>query len=142
MTTSPITISLAGPPRGKQRARFGRLANGRVVAFTPQQTKSYEAMIRLLAQQEMAGRAPFEGPVKLELRAVFDVPSSWSKKKEADALTGQIRPTKKPDIDNIAKAWNDGLNGVVYKDDAQIVVQSLSKYYGPQALVVVTVSPL
>ena len=70
------------------------------------------------------------------------VPASWSKARQAMALTGNIKPGKKPDLDNIAKSWADGMNGVVYRDDALIVRAVLEKTYGPAALVVATVRPI
>ena len=36
-------------------------------------------------------------------------------------LEWEIRPTKRPDLDNIAKAVLDALNGLAYQDDSQIV---------------------
>ena len=42
---------------------------------------------------------------------------------------GLISPTKKPDLDNIAKAILDSLNGIAYKDDSQIVSLLISKKY-------------
>lgn len=45
-------------------------------------------------------------------------------------LAGIIRPTIKPDVDNIAKVILDSLNGLAYKDDKQIVFCAISKWYG------------
>jgi Holliday junction resolvase RusA-like endonuclease len=59
--------------------------------------------------------------------AVFPVPDSWSAKKRAAALAGDIRPTKKPDLSNIQKALEDGMNAVVFKDDSQITESGGSK---------------
>ena len=42
---------------------------------------------------------------------------------------GKIRPTKKPDADNIMKAVADALNGIAYKDDSQIVNVTIAKWY-------------
>jgi Holliday junction resolvase RusA-like endonuclease len=39
------------------------------------------------------------------------------------------RPTKKPDLDNLAKSVLDGLNGVVYLDDSQLVSLHITKVY-------------
>lgn len=97
-------------------------------------------MIRLVAQQEMGDRPPFGGPVEVELRAVFDIPQSWSQKKREAAILWELLPTKRPDIDNVVKAWTDGMNGVVFRDDAQIVQLTARKVYGPQSLVAVTVT--
>ena len=44
-------------------------------------------------------------------------------------LKGNIRPTKKPDCDNVLKIVADSLNQIAYKDDSQIVETSVKKYY-------------
>lgn len=41
----------------------------------------------------------------------------------------EIMPTKKPDCDNVAKMICDALNGLAYKDDAQIVNLNVLKAY-------------
>ena len=44
--------------------------------------------------------------------------------------------TKRPDLDNLAKAVKDALKGVIYADDSQIVEAHLFKRYGePQVKV-------
>jgi Holliday junction resolvase RusA-like endonuclease len=139
--TEPITISLQGPPQGKGRARAFVRA-GHVGHYTPEKTRTYEGMIRTAAMDELAGRLPLDEPVEFVLRAIFPVPASWSERKRQQAITGDIKPGKKPDLDNIAKAWNDALNGVAYRDDSLICRMTLDKRYGPQALVVVTVKPI
>jgi Holliday junction resolvase RusA-like endonuclease len=137
----PVTVSLVGVPQGKGRAR-AFLRGGHIGHYTPEKTRTYEGMIRSAAMDEIGNKPLFDCPVEFVLRAIFPVPTSWSGKKRQLALTGGIKPGKKPDLDNIAKAWNDGLNSVVYRDDALICRMTLDKRYGPQALVVVTVRPL
>jgi len=136
----PITISLAGDPQGKGRARH-TVRGGFVRTYTPEKTRTYEGMIRTAAMEAMGSRPPIEQPVEFVMRAVFAVPASWSEKKRAAAMGERIKPGKKPDLDNIAKAWNDALNGVVYRDDSLIVRMTLDKRYGPAPLVVCTVKP-
>lgn len=114
---------------------------GHIAHYTPEKTRSYEGMIRTAAMEAMGNRQPFDVPVEFTLRAVFSVPTSWSTKKRVAALVGQVKPGKKPDLDNIAKAWNDALNGVAYRDDSLIVRMTLDKRYGPAPLVVCTVRP-
>lgn len=41
--------------------------------------------------------------------------------KKTAMLSGELLPTKKPDIDNIVKAVLDALNEVAYRDDTQVV---------------------
>lgn len=61
------------------------------------------------------------------------VPKSWSKRKRADAIADKIRPTTKPDLDNVIKGIKDALNGVWYKDDSQVVEYGLvGKWYAEE----------
>ncbi|APG11414.1 hypothetical protein BKD09_24070 [Bradyrhizobium japonicum] len=136
-----VTIKLPGAPQGKGRAR-AFLRGDRIGHYTPQKTRSYESLIFGAAVDAMHDRPPFDEPVLFTLSATFPVPASWSERKRQRALAGEIKPAKKPDLDNVAKAWNDALNGVVYRDDALIVVMFLDKRYGPQAQVVCTVEPV
>ena len=41
----------------------------------------------------------------------------------------KIKPTRKPDLDNIAKSILDSLNGIAWQDDSQIVNIWISKHY-------------
>jgi Holliday junction resolvase RusA-like endonuclease len=76
------------------------------------------------------------------LQVVCSIPQSWSQKKQRMALAGEVRPTGKPDADNVLKAMCDGMNGVVWRDDAQAVEVSVSKRYGPTPGVTVRVESL
>ena len=80
--------------------------------------------------------------MKMDFRAVFEVPASWSKAKRVAAFTGELRPIGKPDLDNVIKAWGDALEDIVFFNDSQIVHLSAQKMYGPEDVVVVTVSAL
>ena len=52
-------------------------------------------------------------------------------------LNGTILPTKRPDVDNLAKIILDGLNGVAYRDDAQVCCIHFEKKYSetPETIV-------
>ena len=65
----------------------------------------------------------------MTVHAIMGVPSSWSGKKRDAALAGTVRPTGKPDCDNIAKQVY-ALKGVVWNDDAAIVDLHIVKTYG------------
>lgn len=120
-----ITIRLLGTPQGKGRARFVRSTGH---AFTPQATRSYEAALRYAAQAVMGNRSLLEGPLEVTVVAAFQIPKSFSKTKRLDALSGALRPTVKPDADNLLKCI-DALNGVVFADDKQIVLATIMKIY-------------
>lgn len=136
-----VSFTVPGEPQGKGRPRIGKVgAHARM--FTPAKTVAYEGLVAHAAQQAMAGAAPFEAPCRIELDVLCSVPASWSQKKQAQALTGAIRPAKKPDADNVLKAVCDGMNGVVWKDDVQAVDVLLRKTYAATPGVRVRVASL
>lgn len=138
--TVHVVIVLPGEPQGKSRARAFR--RGPIIGhYTPKKTRLYESAIRVAAMQAMGARMPIEGAVRLELEALCPVPRSWTQRRREAALAGAIRPTSRPDLDNISKAWLDGLNGIAYRDDAQIVeIRALKRFsVTPQVIATVKV---
>lgn len=136
--SEPITILVQGDPHGKGRPRMGKGGN----VYTPHATRSYESLVGFVANREMQGREPIAEPVHIDLRAHFKIPVSWSKAKQTDALLGRIRPTSGFDLDNICKAILDGMNGIAFRDDSQVVSINASKVYGQHPFVVATVRPI
>lgn len=135
-----IDFVVYGAPQGKGRPRVGRVgANVRM--FTPAKTLAYEGLVAHCGAAAMAGRALIEGPVELRLVIECQVPASWSKRKQAQALAGEILPTTKPDVDNVIKAIGDGLNGVVWRDDVQVTDVITRKRYAEKPQVRVTIRP-
>lgn len=124
-----IEFIVLGQPVPKGRPKFARRGKG-VVAYTPAKTAAYESLVQRAAEAAMMGREPSAGPIKLVVNLALEVPASWSKRRRAQALAGEIRATKKPDADNVLKGLKDGCNGIVWKDDAQVVCIELWKAYG------------
>lgn len=117
VTTWSFTVP--GVPVAKGRPRV-TIRGGRPRAYTPEKTEKYENLVRLAFIEKYGVTVPASGPIILEFWAYFPVPKSFSKKKTALALRGIIHKTTKPDLDNIQKAIQDGLNGVAFADDSQI----------------------
>ena len=134
-----VSFTVPGEPIGKGRPRASTRA-GHAALYTPKKTANYESLIAHAAHQAMAGAAPVEFACQVQLSITVGVPASWSKKKQAAALAGQVLPTKKPDTDNVVKAVFDGMNGVVWRDDVQAVDLFVRKRYGAAPCVFVRVS--
>jgi Holliday junction resolvase RusA-like endonuclease len=77
----------------------------------------------------------------IRIRADFSVPASWPRNKRDAALAGVIRPTGRPDFDNICKMV-DALNGIVWLDDTQVVDARVEKHYSERACLTVCVEEL
>jgi Holliday junction resolvase RusA-like endonuclease len=136
--SEPITVIISGEPVAKGRPRMTRKG----FAYTPAATRKYEAHGRLAAQLAMNGNPPIAGPVRVELLIELPVPASWSQRKHAAALTGDIRPTSRPDADNYIKVMLDALNSIVLADDSQVVDIHAVKKFGLSPKMVATVFPL
>ena len=137
--TMMIMYIVYGEPVGKGRPRFAKRGNF-VSTYTPQKTKTYEDEIRMMARAAMGSSEPLETPVTVAIYIRVGIPASYSKQKRKDALAGTIKPTKKPDLDNIAKAFLDAMNELVYLDDKQVVGLHVTKVYAETPAVEVMVT--
>lgn len=123
-----IETNIPGTPFAKQRPRATK--KGRFVTiYTPPETKSYEKRVRD-RYYDQNGYRMLDGPLEAEIIGTFPVSDSISKKRKKLMLEGKILHTKKPDCDNMAKIALDALNGIAYKDDAQIIKLIIEKKYG------------
>ncbi len=127
-------------------ARFIKLINDVkppfASAYTAAETVEYEKLVALHAKRAMAGRPPTDRGVEMRIELHMKIPVSWSKKKQAAALAGDVLATKKPDSGNMQKAIEDAMNEIVYLDDSQIVTHTVWKKYSDQPRIVVAVRDL
>ena len=130
-----FTFDIVGEPQGKGRPRFST-RGGFVKTYTPEKTASYENFVKLCYLNKYKGKK-LDGEIIAEIIAYFPIPKSFSKKKRSEAIEGKIKPTKKPDTDNIAKTILDSLNGIAFEDDKQVVALLVKKLYGEEPRVVV-----
>ena len=137
MNGPPVTIVIDGTAVAKGRPRMTR----RGFAYTPAATRKYEAHGRLAAQLAMNGR-PIALPRRMVALVELPIPVSWSKRRRAVAITGDIRPTSRPDLDNFIKAAADAVSGIVVADNSLIVELDARKRYGSDPKVVLTIVPL
>ena len=122
-----VEFFIPGAPVGKGRPRAARRGS-HITLYTPAKTVSYESTVALFASQAMGARSPLIGPVSADLIISLPVPASWSKKRTHAALSGLEHP-RKPDIDNLIKSVADGINGIVWVDDVQVVALTAIKQY-------------
>ena len=135
-----ILFSVPGPPQGKARARTVRGKGGQTFSYTPDKTVLYENLIKVSYLQVTKKLFNNKEPINVRITACFEPVKSTSKKKRMQMLSGEIKPTKKPDVDNIVKCILDGLNGVAYRDDTQVVEVSAKKIYAEKAEVKVEIT--
>lgn len=133
-----MNIIVEGKPEPQLRPRATRMGNS-IRLYDPKTTTNYKNHVKLSAKQQWKGK-PLECPLVVELDVYRQIPKSTSKKRRKLKNERVIRPVVKPDIDNYSKGILDSLNGIVYKDDSQVVSLIANKYYSDNPRVEINVS--
>lgn len=116
MTAEIIHFVIKTKPVGKARPRFTRFGH----PYTPKSTADFETLVKMTARQTVGRRSPYgrDVGISLSLKFFFEIPKSWSRRKQAEMLG---RPKlSKCDLDNLVKSVEDGFNKVIYEDDANV----------------------
>ena len=100
----PIRITIPGRPIPKGRPRLG-MSGRKAYVYTPPKTAEYEKLVGWVAKS--LGCKPVDGLVSVSLH---------------------VYCRGKMDVDNVAKSILDGLNGIAYEDDDQVVELFAKKY--------------
>jgi crossover junction endodeoxyribonuclease RusA len=121
---------------GKQRA---------VVVDACKTTKPWQACVHVAAREAIVDCVVAGGGVCKDANAIFDKPiiatfrfyfprpkSHFNSKGELKANAPAFI-TKKPDVLKLARAVEDAMTGIVYRDDSQIVQEHLFKSFGEPA---------
>lgn len=127
-----------GDPMGKQRPKFARRGKF-TTTYTPKKTREYEKKVKIEYNKVNRGKY-FEGPLRIDIKGVFRIPSSVSKKKYNEMI-GKAHD-KKPDVDNLGKIILDPLNKLAYNDDGQVSKLNIEKIYGENPRVEVKISEI
>lgn len=122
-----IYFVVDGPAVGKGRPRVSTIA-GKPRMYTPAKTLAWERLVADAAAGAMGSMLPSEHPWSIRICIFAPVPASWPRRRQVAALEGLEQPGK-PDLDNVAKAVLDGLNGIVYRDDKQVTRLVVEKRY-------------
>jgi crossover junction endodeoxyribonuclease RusA len=105
----PLGFRVQGVPVPKARARVVTTDNGTTHAFTPPATIAWERAIERAFTNAYPNHQPFPRGVEVGVSIEIIAPGKGP--------TASI----KGDLDNQIKALLDGLNGVAYTDDIQVV---------------------
>lgn len=121
-----FTVWFPIEPTPKGRPRFTKFGN----AYTPKKTQEYEKKIAdYYKQNPKHVKAEKDIPLAINLVFGMPIPKSTPKSRKDAMVEGILKHTKRPDVDNMAKAVLDALNGIAWEDDSQIVRLSITKEY-------------
>jgi Holliday junction resolvase RusA-like endonuclease len=131
------TAQTAGSKRGFYNKKAGRV----IVTDDNARSRPWKALISdaalgamsLHADHTTGGyRPPLDGPLLLELTFWVARPKGhYGSGKNAHVVkqSAPHAPATKPDLLKLARAIEDALTGIVYRDDAQITCETLQKAY-------------
>ena len=115
-------------PMAKQSFRTTRTGQKYLDASVIRYRKAIRNMA--IAQMRNQKAEKIEGAVNMNIIYAFRRPKSLSKKERNEIDGGKNIPkTTKPDIDNLTKAILDALNGIAWKDDAQVTQINIQKVW-------------
>jgi Holliday junction resolvase RusA-like endonuclease len=131
--TRAIAFTVAGKPepKGSTRGFVRRRRDGQFVADITSdnaRSRSWQDAIGWAAKAAAPSEQPSTGPITLSIWFFLQQPGKAAR-----------LPTKKPDLDKLIRCVLDGLTGVVYRDDSQVVTVDAYKRYGspPRAEIIV-----
>lgn len=141
MTVAFIVYGLPRPA-GSKRA-FQHRSTGRIVVTDANKnSRQWKDDVAQTAGHAMRDRELLEGPLRLSLVFLLPRPKGHYGKNGVRPSAPRF-PIVKPDLLKLARGIEDAMSGVVYRDDAQIVTETLQKTYTPEsAQVHVTVEQL
>ena len=122
-----IRFTVPGKPFGWERTGQNRRTGA---TYVPEKTRNHKNAVAWAYKQACgAYRFPSGTYVDMRVIAYLPIPKSKSKTVQNKMRSGEIRPTVKPDFDNIGKLIADALNKVAYDDDKCIVDAQVRKFY-------------
>ncbi|WBY48128.1 RusA family crossover junction endodeoxyribonuclease [Latilactobacillus curvatus] len=125
-----MKLVIVGEPVAAGRPRFSS-RGGFVKAYDPKKSRDYKALIKQCFAKQI-GSKPLTGPLEVTIRIYRPIQKSISQKERARRLLNKVKPTVKPDVDNYIKIALDGLNGLAWVDDNQIIKITAIKYYSDE----------
>jgi Holliday junction resolvase RusA-like endonuclease len=139
-----IEFTVLGPPApaGSKQAfvRGGKA----IVTDASKRSRPWKSRVAAAAQDAMNGREPLEGALYLRLSFGVKRPVKHYRKDGELGAEGARRPwpSVRPDAIKLGRAIEDALTGIVWRDDAQIVLEALSKHYANAEGVIIQVLEL
>lgn len=131
--SDPITFHCPGVVKSeRKRQKFFRNKAGKTIIGSrvdEPDRADFKSRLALFASKAFA--EPLEGPVGLRLHITRPKPPSYPNKPTKAKPWPWADTTKGGgDCDNFAKIIQDGLNGIAFRDDAQIIELQVTKGWG------------
>ncbi|MFD2867564.1 RusA family crossover junction endodeoxyribonuclease [Kurthia populi] len=134
-----ITFTIDGPVQAQQRPRFSR-QNGHVRTYDAKESRTYKAHVTRTASR-YAPEQLIDSAIELHVVIYRPLTSDIKRSKiqTTKALSGERKPIKKPDIENLVKGIMDGCTGVLWVDDSLVTKLVAEKVFGEEERAEITI---
>lgn len=128
---SYVVYGSAKPAGSKRAFRYRAKSGGHKIAITDANPNSrdWKTIVSQAVGDARGGQSLLSGPLSLSLVFVVARPKGHFGKRGL-LPSAPSHPAKRPDLLKLARAVEDALTGVVWRDDSQIVTEVLNKVYG------------
>ncbi len=128
-----IYLRIPGKPIAKKTHRYvyrwrnqGGKLNVKPHSYFPQ--KEEQEKVRAIIKAQYRGK-PLDTALFVQFIFHMPIPVAWNATQKIFARDGRLLPIGRPDATNLAKFYEDCMNGIVYTDDSRIVwVTPIKKY--------------
>jgi Holliday junction resolvase RusA-like endonuclease len=128
-----FTVLGEAKPAGSKTAFVNPKTGKAIVTDASKGAKPWQAEVKAAASEAMKGNEPFVGPLHAHFKFFRARPTShYGTGRNAGEvkLSAPFAPATRPDVLKLARAVEDALTGIVYRDDAQIIGEWVEKRYG------------
>lgn len=132
MTPVSFTVHGVAQPAGSKKGFYNKKAGRVIITDDAKKSRPWKAQVSDAAAEAMNGRDLLDGPLLLELTFWMPRPKGHmgtGKNSSSVRSSAPFAPTVKPDLLKLARAVEDAMTSVVYRDDAQITCEVLQKAY-------------
>lgn len=142
-----ITFTVHGIPQpaGSKKGFYNKRAGRVIITDDAKKSRPWKAQVADAAAHAINGAALLDGPLELVVRFYVPRPKGhYGTGRNAGAVrsSAPAYPAVKPDVTKLLRAVEDACNGVIWRDDAQVVIQKAFKEYGEPARCVIGVAPI
>lgn len=113
-----IKFIVYGEPTAQGRPRASS-QNGKIRMYDPAKSADYKRYVGLIASQHRPSEL-ITSAVSLTVKVYRPIPK-LSKVKHKQAVEGILRPVSKPDLSNYIKGVEDAIEGILLKNDSQVI---------------------
>ena len=144
-TAQRIIFTVLGEPKtaGSKKAFYSPKLKRAIITDDNAKSRDWKEQVASTARQVYDGEL-LTGALKVSLRFFRVRPAGHYNSRGELNKTGResIAPATRPDVLKLARCVEDALSGVVWRDDAQIVVELLVKDWGEPARCEVVIEQL